>query len=142
MYVRAAIPLMIMLMVYADVPRLSPARTAALPSTDSFPSDQRIPLYPALAGPGEEQGGGGAPAPASGAKRSTTLQERSKLDLIRYVSGEFAKAKKPIPGGKDGITMYADKPLDEEVLHHAVVLRGAAVNTGDKAQITKLEFHD
>src|SRR5438132_2324089 len=31
-----------------------------------------------------------------------TLQESSKLTLIRYVSGEFAKAVKPLPAGKEG----------------------------------------
>ena len=129
-------------MAYADVPRLSPARSAALPSADNFPSDQRIPLYPALAAPPDDKQGGATPAPAPAAKKNGSLQETSKLELIRYVSGEFAKARKPIPGGKDGVTMYADKPLDENALSHAVVLHGAAVNTGDKAQITKLEFHD
>jgi len=141
MYLRAAIPLTILLMVYADVPRLSPARTEALPSAESFPSEERIPLYPALATPPDEQQAANS-MPATGTKKSATLQETSKLELIRYVSGEFAKARKPIPGGKDGVTMYADKPLDEEALNHAVVMRGAAVNTGDKAQITKLEFHE
>jgi len=142
MHLRDAIPITILLVAYADVPRLSPGRTAAFPATDSFPSDQRIPLYPALAAPPDDKQGTAAPAPANGGKKSATLQENSKLELIRYVSGEFAKAKKPIPGGKDGVTMFADKPLDEDALNHAVVLHGAAVNTGDKAQITKLEFHE
>ncbi len=141
MYLRAAIPLTVLLVAYADVPHPAPARTAALPSADTFPSDERIPLYPALANPPDEQQGGNS-APANGKKKSATLQESSKLALIRYVSGEFAKARKPIPGGKEGITMHADKPLDEDALNHAVVLRGAAVNSGDKAQITKLEFHE
>jgi hypothetical protein len=142
MYFRAAIPLTILLMIYADVPRLAPARTAALPSAGNFPPDDRIPLYPAVVMPPDEQQAATS-TPANGtAKKGTTLQETSKLELIRYVSGEFAKARKPIPGGKDGVTMYADKPLDEEALSHSVVLHGAAVNTGDKAQITKLEFHE
>lgn len=140
MYLRAAIPLTLLLAIYGDVPGVSPpARTSALPTAESFPPDDRIPLYPAIVTPPDPQGG--APG-ASGTKKNSTLQEPSKLALIRYVSGEFAKARKPIPGGKDGITMYADKPLDNEALSHAVVLHGAAVNTGDKAQITKLEFHE
>lgn len=141
MYLRAAIPIAILLMAYADVPRLAPARTSALPSQDSFPPDDRIPLYPSLVtSPASQQPGSGPTLNPS--KKNSTLQENSKLDLIRYVSGEFAKARKPIPGGKDGVTMYAEKPLDEEALNHAVVVHGAAVNTGDKAQITKLEFHE
>jgi hypothetical protein len=139
MYLRAAIPLTLLLAMYGDVPHLAPPRTSVLPAAESFPSDDRIPLYPAIVTPPDQQGG--APA-SSGSKKDAPLQETSKLALIRYVSGEFAKARKPIPGGKDGITMYADKPLDDEVLNHAVTTHGAAVNTGDKAQITKLEFRD
>src|SRR3974390_361883 len=103
MFHRSAIPLILLLMAYADVPRLSPARTAALPSTDTFASDQRIPLYPALATPPDNKQVSSAPATANGKKTSATLQESSKLELIRYVSGEFAKARKPIPGGKEGV---------------------------------------
>jgi hypothetical protein len=139
MYLRGAIPLSLLLAIYADVPRSPAPRAAALPSTEAFPPDDRIPLYPALVVPPDQQGN--EPA-VSAAKKNSTLQESSKLELIRYVSGEFAKAKKPIPGGKDGITMYADKPFDVETLNHAVTLHGAAVNTGDRAQITKLEFHE
>jgi hypothetical protein len=75
-------------------------------------------------------------------KKNDTLQETSKLSLIRYVSGEFAKARKPLPGGKEGFTLYADKAIDEEGLNHAVTLHGAAVNAGDSVQVTKLEFHE
>ena len=81
-------------------------------------------------------------SPQTGAKKSDTLQETSKLSLIRYVSGEFAKAKKPLPGGKDGITLHAEKPFDEESLNRAVTVHGAAVNSGDNVQITKLEFRE
>ena len=140
MHVKAAVPVAILLMAYTDVPRLSPARTSGLLSGESFPSEDRIPLYPALVTPPDQQPN--TAPPPNPAKKSSTLQESSKLELIRYVSGEFAKAKKPIPGGKDGITMYAEKPLDEQALNHAVGVHGAAVNSGDKAQITKLEFHE
>ena len=122
---------------------MPPARTSALPTAENFPPDDRIPLYPALvAAPDQDQGGTPAASTGTTSKKNSTLQESSKLELIRYVSGEFAKARKPIPGGKEGITMYADKPVDDAALNRAVVMHGAAVNTGDKAQITKLEFHE
>src|SRR6266853_2306367 len=69
-------------------------------------------------------------------------QEHSKLDLIRYVSGEFAKATRNLPAGKEGFLLYVDKPLSPELLERAVATHGAAVHVGDAAQITKLEFHD
>ncbi|HSC45707.1 MAG TPA: hypothetical protein VLC94_07735 [Candidatus Acidoferrum sp.] len=74
--------------------------------------------------------------------RKEKLQESSKLDLIRYVSGEFAKATKALPAGKDGFLQYAGKPLNQELLERAVATHGAAVHAGDQAQITKLEFRD
>lgn len=81
-------------------------------------------------------------ASAPAAQKTGTLQEQSKLDLIRYVSGEFAKATKPLPGGKDGFLVYVGQPLMTDQLERAVASHGAAVNTGDSVQITKLEFHD
>jgi hypothetical protein len=139
MLLRVAIPIILLLSASVDLPRMLPLRSAETPANEAFPPDDRIPLYPAMAGD-DTQGQTGSPAPA--AKKNSTLQEMSKLNLIRYVSGEFAKARKPIPGGKDGFTMAAEKPLDEDSLNRAVTLHGAAVNTGDNAQITKLEFHE
>jgi hypothetical protein len=144
MYLRLAIPISVLLLVSADVPsdvpHFAPPNNAPAPKTNIFPPDERIPLYPSMAGSPQDSGKT-AQAPAN-AKKSDTLQETSKLALIRFVSGEFAKAKKPLPGGKDGITLFADKPLDEDSLNRAVTTHGAAVNTGDNVQITKLEFHD
>jgi hypothetical protein len=79
---------------------------------------------------------------AQNKSNSATLQERTKLDLIRYVSGEFAKATRNLPAGKEGFLVYVGKPLSPELLERAVATHGAAVHIGDSAQITKLEFHD
>ena len=139
MFLRFAIPLSLLLGLYADVPDLPhwvPPR--ADPASAGFTPEDRIALYPTVIGDAQDQG----KSSPSGAKKGETLQETSKLELIRYVSGEFAKAKKPLPGGKDGFILYADKPVDEEGLYRAVSSRGAAINTGDNVQITKLEFRD
>lgn len=139
MFFRVAIPLSLLLYVYADVPHLLPSHSADLPKADAFAPDDRIPLYPVIL-IGEPQG---TTKPAqTTSKTSDTLQETSKLALIRYVSGEFAKARKPLPGGKEGFVLIAEKPVDENVLNHAVSLHGAAVNAGDNVQITRLEFRE
>src|SRR5260221_12276385 len=62
--------------------------------------------------------------------------------MIRYVSGEFAKATRNLPAGKEGFLLYVGKPLSPELLERAVATHGAAVHVGDAAQITKLEFRD
>jgi hypothetical protein len=140
MFFRISIPIALVLAAAADLPHLLPNRPAETKAAEtSFLPDDRIPLYPALTSATDPAQSATADAAA---KKTSTLQEGSKLELIRYVSGEFAKARKPIPGGKDGITLFADKPVDEETLSRAVTTHGAAVNTGDNAQITKLEFHE
>jgi hypothetical protein len=138
MFLRFAILLSMVICVYADVPdvpHLVPPRADAS-KTAGFAPDDRIPLYPTIVSDPQEA------ASQGNGKKSDTLQETSKLELIRYVSGEFAKARKPLPGGKDGIILNADKPVDEEMLNRQVSTHGAAINTGDNVQITKLEFHD
>jgi hypothetical protein len=137
MFFRFAIPLSLLFYAYADVPHLLPPRADGASKRDAFTPEDRIPLYPSmLTSDPQDQGN----SSQTGAKKNDTLQETSKLSLIRYVSGEFAKAKKPLPGGKDGITLYAEKPLDENNLNRAISAHGAAVNSGDNVQITKLEF--
>jgi hypothetical protein len=124
----------------ADVPRVNSLRPPANP-VPTFPSEEEIPLFP-NAGSDHAQSQGQSQSKNPPAVRSTTLQDSSKLELIRYVSGEFAKAIKPLPAGKEGFHMTVGKALESEQLDRAVASHGSAVNTGDSVQITKLEFRD
>ena len=139
MYSRVFITLTLVLCMSADLPHLFGPRATERSPQETFLPEDRIPLFPMLisSDPQDQD----KPVASSGPKNST-LQEVTKLQLIRYVSGEFAKARKPLPGGKEGFTLLVDKPLNEETLNHAVTLHGAAVNSGDNVQITKLEFHE
>ncbi len=76
------------------------------------------------------------------AANAPNLTEESKLQLIRYVDGEYVKVATPLPGGKDGFRIKAGAPLDQDALHKALTFGGVALNVGDSVQITKLEFHD
>src|SRR5256886_8020878 len=108
-----------------------------------FPSSEEIPLFPnAGASSDNAQSQSQSPSKIASPSKNTTLQENSKLDLIRYVSGEFAKAIKPLPAGKEGFHVSVGKPLEAEMLDRAVATHGSAVSTGDNVQITKLEFRD
>jgi len=98
-----ALSLTLFLFADADVPRVNSLRPPANPSP-SFPSDEEIPLFPNADGSSDgtqsqTQSQSKVSPPAA---KNTTLQETSKLNLIRYVSGEFAKAIKPLPAGKEG----------------------------------------
>jgi hypothetical protein len=138
-----ALSLTLFLFADADIPRVNSLRPPANPSP-SFPSDDEIPLFPnAGASRDDEQSQTQSQSKtAPPAAKNTTLQEASKLNLIRYVSGEFAKAIKPLPAGKEGFHVNVDKPLQTDLLDRAVATHGSAVNSGDSVQITKLEFRD
>jgi len=123
----------------ADLPKLPLLPSSERSSGGNFTSGESIPILPLLEASNEAQSANPSQSPA---KKSAELTEPSKLALIRYVSGEFAKVRKPIPGGKEGYTFYTDKPLNQEDLDRVITKRGAAVNSGDNAQITKLEFHE
>src|SRR5262249_50997559 len=120
-----SIVLVAFLLADASVPRvysLRPARREA----PTFPSGDEIALFPS---DGQNQ--------APNSKKRETLQDPSKLTLTRYVSGEFAKAIKPLPAGKEGFWLYVGKPVNAEQLDRAVATHGAAVRSGDSVQITK-----
>jgi hypothetical protein len=133
------ISLLVFSFAAADLPKLPLLPASEHNSAESFPSGESIPILPVMQASHEAQT---ASSPQSPAHKSADLTEPSKLALIRYVSGEFAKVRKPIPGGKEGFILYTDKPLDQEDLDRVITKRGAAINTGDNAQITKLEFRE
>jgi hypothetical protein len=138
MATRIILSLSILFLSDADIPRINNLRPPASPIA-VFPPGDEISIFPdAVSGALDGQGDSQTPAKP----QSATLQEPSKLDLIRFVSGEFAKAKKALPAGKEGFIVYVGKPLQIDLLERALATHGAAVNSGDKVQITKLDFRD
>jgi hypothetical protein len=108
---------------------------------DAAPTPSKAPAQPA----GQPASG----APAEGNQPVTpppdnapALTEQSKLQLLRYVDGEYAKVLAPLPGGKGGYHFKAGAPLDQDALRKALLAGGAALNVGDSVQITRVEFHD
>jgi hypothetical protein len=91
--------------------------------------------------------GAGPSSPGAAAEHSKKpqpgpLQNESRLTLVRYVHGEIVRIVKSIPAGKKGFHLKAGAPLDEKALRMALASSGAAINPGDRAQITNLEFKD
>jgi hypothetical protein len=123
------------LLASADVPGVERLRPSA-GSTVTFPADADIPVLPEFTSALDDQTQG-SPQAAGGAG---TLQDQSKLNLIRGVSGEFAKALKSLPAGKEGFLVNVGQPMRFELLDRAVATHGAAINSGDNVQITKLDF--
>src|SRR5437879_4317505 len=65
-----------------------------------------------------------APPPAN----APPLTEQSKLQLLRYVDGEYAKVLTPLPGGKAGYHVKAGSTPDQDSLRKALMSAGAALN--------------
>jgi hypothetical protein len=124
----------------ADIPRVNSLRPPATPIVN-FPAGEDISPFPDSLAIGVDVDPQTQPKPATGGKNAT-LTDDDKLTLIRSVSGEFAKAVKALPAGKEGFIVNVGKPLSEDLLNSAVATHGAAISTGDKVQITKLEFQN
>lgn len=146
-----ALSLAFLLFADADVPRVNSLRP---PSNcrEPFPFEAEIPLFSgdsakatglqAQSKPQNNAQNVGGEASKSKDSSGKPLQDSSRLTLIRYVSGEFARAIKPLPAGKEGFIVHIGTPLDTDMLDRQVATHGAAVNRGDNVQITKLEFHE
>jgi hypothetical protein len=68
------------------------------------------------------------------------LKPQSRLEIVRYVSGEYVKVVKPLPGGRKGFKVEVGKPVADRDLKQALRTGGIAANPGDTVQITSLEF--
>jgi hypothetical protein len=113
-----------------------------------FPSSENLPVLPDMPpsiSPASDQDQAvqqNAPITKSGKSKDEPLQPESRLALVRFVSGEFVRVVQPIPAGKKGFHLKAGAPLDDKQLRMALGSSGSAINPGDKAQITSLEFKD
>jgi len=115
----------------ADVPRPTYLRPPKPGQPAPIPPGQTIPLFPELKQEGQAQ---------EPAKKAERLQPESRLQLVRYIHGEFVKLVKPLPGGKKGFRYQVGQPLNEVALRQMVSNNGAAGSAGDLVQITRLEF--
>jgi hypothetical protein len=120
----------------ADIPRVNSLRPPANAAV-TFPANEDLSPFPDLGGNASDID---AQTKTSNEGKGGALTEDEKLALIRSVSGEFAKAIKALPAGKEGFIVHVGKPLSTDFLDSAVATHGAAINTGDQVQITKLEF--
>jgi len=137
-----ALALTFLLFADADVPQANSLRPPASSNLGTFPAGNEIPLFGNEGSESDAQGQASAQDKSQNAGKATPLQDSSKLNLIRYVSGEFARAIKPLPAGKEGFIVHVGQAADIDMLERQVATHGAAVNTGDHVQITKLEFHE
>jgi hypothetical protein len=106
------------------------------PQTRPAPPAPTVPVQPSV----EPKDADAAPVVFPVKDKDSRLSEQDRLELIRFVSGEFAKAKIALPGGKKGFQMQAGQPVDQKALLAALKKDGVAASPGDQVQITKLDF--
>ena len=139
------------LLLSADVPGAIYLRPPAAQRVE-FPSSENLPVLPDLSPANDQTQSAQENSPSIGPDKSPIespakskdepLQPESRLALVRFVDGEYARVVAPIPAGKKGFHLKAGVPLDEKQLRMALGSSGSAINPGDKAQITSLEFKD
>jgi hypothetical protein len=120
---------------------LTPSQSFDLPQDQNSPAPQDAPQSTdtpkrKLKIPPDDDSDQAAKGPAG------SLQPMSRLSLVRYVDGELVQVVRSIPAGKKGFHLKAGVPVDEKALRMAVASAGSAINPGDRAQITNLEFKD
>jgi hypothetical protein len=118
----------------ANLPVLPDMRTA----DDQAPSGQQQAAVTGEPGKAQDK----APNAAPDKSKRIPLQPESILSLVRYVDGEYVRVVNPLPAGKKGFHLKAGDAVNQKQLRMALGSYGAAVNPGDSAQITKLEFKD
>lgn len=112
----------------------------------AFPPGENLPGVQEILQEAKQEQPAQSESPAQPERRAKAqpgpLQPTSRLTLVRYVDGEFARVVKPIPAGKNGFHLKAGAPLDEKALRMALAAHGSAINPGDHAQISNLEFKE
>lgn len=71
---------------------------------------------------------------------SKPLTPDMKVQIIRYIDGEFGKAAKALPGKNDGFTIVVGKAINDQDYRDALRLQGTAINEGDPIQVTRVTF--
>src|ERR1700741_1550108 len=132
MYYRTPIAIAALVFLCANAPDETRARGALPIISDLGPPPALPPSEPAT-----EIYMSVAQRPA----QSADLRPQSRIEIIRYVSGEFAKVVKPLPAGKKGYKVPVGKPIDDKNLQTALRFQGIAARPGDTVQITSIEFH-
>lgn len=77
------------------------------------------------------------------ASRKPPISVDTRFTIVRTLNAEYVVAKKPFPMGDKGLTIRnGDVTPSDRTLVQVVANKGATARTGEKAQITNIEFRD
>ena len=76
-------------------------------------------------------------------KPTSNLSDQNRLNIVRFLAFEYATARQPMPAGKriqEAVLVDGSGQVNQDKLREDLAKRGAAIYTGEKIQITKIEF--
>jgi hypothetical protein len=133
MYIRSTLVIAAALALGADLVDVNRYRTPLLPGTPALNSalSSAPPLSDVFVSVVQQP-----------SAKQTPLQPQSRLEIVRYVSGEFCRVVKPIPGGKKGFKISVGRKFNEVELRDALRHEGSIAGVGDTVQVTNVEFRE
>ncbi len=126
-----------LLLAATDVPTVHRFRPEATPPAN-FPPGENLPVLPDLSQTAQPPPSKDAPK----SDKSDKMDQRSRIEILRAVSGEFARVVRSLPSGRKGFHIKVGQPFDESLAERAVAAGGSAAGPGDQVQVTLIEFHD
>ncbi len=70
------------------------------------------------------------------------LRQESRLEIVRYVAGEFGRVVQPLPAGKEGYRYDPRTHFDETALKHWEATHGSTGEAGETVQVTRIDFRE
>jgi hypothetical protein len=156
---------MVLFLFAADDAHVLPWRASTAPEPSVF-AGQSVPVLPnfgqqsttppaqqtntgaATSSSSQPSSPGSSSAAGTPAKKKVVLDPTKPLDpdarleLVRFLDGEFAKALQSLPTGRQGFTVKVGQEVDQHALSWSLMHHGAAFNPGDKVQITAVRFRN
>jgi len=80
---------------------------------------------------------------SAGPAAQATLTPENRIAIVRILAYEFAITRQPLPASKnkkEALTVAGNGQVNQEKLRNDLAQRGAAIYTGERVQITKIEF--
>src|ERR1700722_10325311 len=124
MYIRCILAIVAAMAISGDRADVNRYRTPALPEAPDIKSLPSSARSVAVFDPGVFV------SVEQASNKQNKLQPQSRLEIIRYVSGEFAKSVSPIPGGGKGFRIPVGEKLNQAELRSALRHEGAAISAG------------
>ena len=85
----------------------------------------------------------GLAADTKTSKVPSNLSDQNRLAIVRFLAFEYATARQPMPACKqiqEAVLVDGGGQINQDKLREDLAKRGAAIYTGEKIQITKIEF--